>query len=154
MSGGNISANFGDLKLGQGGGKSISFWLSASGQALYNSADLSGLHLVQNNGSPFVPGSYATFKTWVQGSETSGNDAYQLSVQLALAQLNVANHFIDPTEYVFTGGIPEAAHLGSLVNSNGYVNIQALMNNANSFLGNAANDNTVASSSARTYEEA
>lgn len=88
------------------------------------------------------------------GHATSGNNAYQLSAQLAVAQLDVDNHFIDPTESVFTGAIPEAAHLGALVNSNGYVNIQALINNANSFLGNPANDNTVASSPARTYEEA
>ena len=154
MSGVNVSANFGDVMIGQGGGKSISFWLSASGEALYNSADLSGLNLVQNNGSPFVPGSYASFRTWLLGSATSGNNAYQLSAQLAVAQLDVDNHFIDPTESVFTGAIPEAAHLGALVNSNGYVNIQALINNANSFLGNPANDNTVASSPARTYEEA
>jgi hypothetical protein len=155
MSGMNVSgASFGDVKIGQGGGKSVPFWTSASGQADYNSADLAGLHLVQDNGSAFVPGSFSDFKKWVLNSGLSGNDAYQLSVQLALAQLNVANHFIDPTESVFLGAIPEAAHLGSLVNSNGYANIQALLTNANNFLGNAANDHTVASSPARTYEEA
>jgi hypothetical protein len=155
MSGMNVSgANFGNVMIGQGGGKSISFWTSASGQAIYNSADLAGLHLVQDNGSAFVPGAFSDFKKWVLNSGLSGNDAYQLSVQLALAQLNVSNNFVDPTESVFVGAIPESAHLGSLVNTNGYVNIQALLTNANNFLADSANDNTVASSPARTYEEA
>jgi sarcosine oxidase gamma subunit len=154
QSGINVSgANFGNVTIGQGGGQSIPFWTGSSGQAIYNSNDLAGLHLVQDNGSAFVPGSFASFKTWVLSSGLSGNNAYQLSVQLALAQLNVANGFIDPTESVFVGAIPESAHLGALV-VNGYANIQALITNANNFLADPANDVTVVSSPARTYEEA
>jgi hypothetical protein len=83
MSGMNVSGvNFCDVKIGQGGGKSIAFWTSASGQAIYNSANLAGLNLVQDTGSPYVPGAFSAFRTWVLNSGLSGNDAYQLSVRL------------------------------------------------------------------------
>jgi hypothetical protein len=155
MSGVNVTGeDFGNIRLGQGGGRSISFWRDSANAGLFNSAALVGLNLVNGDGSAFDPATYTQFRTWLLNSPPSGNDAYLLSVQLAIAELNVVNNFIDPNAYVTVAGIPEAAHLGGLVNSRGFIQIQALIDNANNFLATPANDVTVASGPARTYEEA
>jgi hypothetical protein len=155
LSGVNVSGdNFGNALLGQGGGQSFTFWENTANSTLFNASTVDSLNLVNSDGSAFNPTTYAQFRTWLMQSGLSGNDAYQLSAQLAMTALNAFNHFIDPNAYVYAGGIPESAHLGSLVNSRGYVQVQALMDTANAFLGNPVNDVTVISSPARTYEEA
>ena len=75
-------------------GRTIGFWSNKNGQAILNAnagwnALLAGYNLVNEDGTPFDPGSYSQFKSWLLKAR-SVNMSYMLSAQMAATILNLA----------------------------------------------------------------
>lgn len=122
--------NFGNLCVGGGGGRTIGFWGNKNGQALIGADDLallSGLNLVNENGSPFDPTTAAQVRTWLRDANAR-NMAYMLSAQLAAMALNVHNGFVQGGALVYAPGTTSA-------NAAGFTTVSALMAEANAELG-------------------
>jgi uncharacterized repeat protein (TIGR01451 family) len=122
--------NFGNLCVGGGGGLTIGFWGNKNGQALIGADDLallSGLNLVNEDGSAFDPTTAAEVRTWLR-SANAVNMAYLLSAQLAAMALNVHNGFVEGSALVFAPGTTSA-------NAAGFASVSALMAEANAELG-------------------
>jgi hypothetical protein len=140
--------NFGNLTLGAGGGKTLGYWSNKNGQALVGADDLAllrGLNLVNDNGTPFDPTTYAQFRTWIL-SATATNMSYMTSAQLAAMALNVHNGLVSSSALVQVG-LPTDPDLVGVVgiNANGFIPISDLMADANALLGS---DPTVLSGNA------
>ena len=125
-----IGLNFGNLCVGADGGRTIGFWGNRNGQALIGADDLallSGLNLVNEDGSAFDPTTAAEVRTWLRAA-TARNMAYMLSAQLASMALNVHNGFVDGSSLVYAPGTTSA-------NVAGFATVDALMAEANAELG-------------------
>jgi hypothetical protein len=142
------TAEFGNVCLGgNGGGLTLGFWSNKNGQALFGSDDLAlmvSLNLRNANGTAFDPANYAAFRTWIL-SATATNMANMLSAQLAAMELNVLNHKVDGTAFIYAPGSLSGGALG-------FTTVNALMAEANTSLG--TDGYTVASGATRTYQEA
>ena len=103
-------AEFGNLCLGAGGGKTLGFWSNKNGQAQMTAAGmdaqlaaLSALNLRNGNGTSFDPTAYNAFRTWLL-SATATNMANMLSAQLAATSLNATIGGTSPSALVHAPG--------------------------------------------------
>ncbi|MBI1756477.1 MAG: hypothetical protein HYR64_05160 [Fimbriimonas ginsengisoli] len=144
--------NFGNLKLGAGGGLTLGFWSNKNGQAIMNAkpmsaslAILNALCLRNATGAHVTFSTYTAFRTWLLNA-TATNMAYMLSAQLAAMEMNV-----------FVGGnvsgssVVYAPGCGNTGLGNNFITISDLMAAANVSL--CANGLTVAAGPIRTYQE-
>jgi hypothetical protein len=130
------AGDFGNVKLGAGGGHTLGFWSNKNGQATLNDggtmapelAMLSGLNLRAATGANFDPANYAAFRSWLL-SATATNMAYMLSAQLAAMALNVESGFVSGGSLVYAPGVNGA-------NGAGFISVSALIAEANTALGN------------------
>lgn len=126
---------FGNTCLGAGGGKTLGFWSNKNGQKLIGPAELallSGLNLVNANGTAFDPATREQVKTWLLNAKAT-NMAYMLSAQLAAMELNVQSGRVDGADLVFAGTAPAGCDIAGL-SSTGFLTIDALMAEANAEL--------------------
>jgi len=140
------STLFGNVCLGAGGGLTLGFWSNKNGQALVGSDDLSmlvGLNLVDAIGSPFNPATYSAFRTWLLGA-TATNMSYMLSAQLAAMELNVYNGRVNGAALVYAPGVSGA-------NAAGFISVNGLMSQANTWLG--SHPSTPSGDGGRAYAE-
>jgi len=136
QNGDNETVEFGNVCLGQGGGKTLGFWSNKNGQALIGSNDLTmlrGLNLVNASGSSFDPTSKSTVKTWLLSANAT-NMAYMLSAQLAAMELNVLNSLVNGNAMVYAPGLLPFTPIAGL-NNLGFISIANLMTAANTELG-------------------
>lgn len=145
--------DFGNVCLGQGGGRTLGFWSNKNGERTMGStaggmsatlAYLSGLNLRNANGSNFDPGSYTQFRTWLLNA-TATNMAYMLSAQLAAMALNVRQGLVDGNSLIYAPGSNSA-------NGAGFATVNALLAEANTELG--LHGLTPSGSPYRAYQEA
>lgn len=141
---------FGNVCLGQGGGRTLGFWSNKNGQAVMNAggmatelAFLSGLNLRDGAGADFNPAAYGAFRAWLL-SGNAVNMAYMLSVQMAAMELNVYNGFVNGSGLIYAPGAQNAV--------NGFLTVNALMTEANTELG--LHGSTLDGSPFRSYQEA
>jgi hypothetical protein len=140
-------ADFGNVCLGGGNGRTLGFWSNKNGQALINGTDLAmlvGLNLRSASGANFDPASYASFRTWILNA-TATNMAYMLSAQLAAMELNVFNGLVDGNALIYAPGTTSA-------NGAGFATVNAVMAEANTELG--LHGLTLDGSPFRAYQEA
>jgi hypothetical protein len=149
--------NFGNLCKGAGGGLTLGFWSNKNGQALENATDFAGLtalNLARANGSAAdFTGSLSANKTALNSfllSATATNMANMLSAQLAAMYLNVAHAKVDGSATLYVGVAPAGCAVPVV---NGEITVSALISDANSLLGAAGGNITIASGQARTCEE-
>lgn len=122
--------DFGNVCLGEGGGRTLGFWSNKVGERLFDSGDLAllvGLNLRDAAGNHFNPASYGQFRTWLLNA-TATNMAYMLSAQLAAMALNVNNGLVDGNSLIYAPGTSSA-------NSAGFATVNAVMAEANGLLG-------------------
>lgn len=142
--------DFGNVKLGAGGGHTLGFWSNRNGQALIDSADLLALrcmNLRNANGTNFDPTTAAQVKSWLLSANAT-NMSYMLSAQLAAMKLNVLNGFVSASSYVYVG--PSSLIQGK--NAFGFIQVGALINEANAELG--LHGTALAGAAWRPYQEA
>lgn len=147
VNGQTTTVYFGNLCLGEGGGRTLGFWSNRNGQRLIGNDDLvllSGLNLRNSDGTNFDPANYATFRTWLLGGNAT-NMAYMLSVQLAAMELNVFNGFVSADALIYAPGTTSA-------NALGFATVGDVMAEADAELG--LNGLTLAGHDARGYQEA
>jgi hypothetical protein len=133
------TAEFGNLCLGAGGGKTLGFWSNNNGSATMNDGGtrtleltlLSSLNLRRAGGGDFYnsPDSptYALYRTWLLDANAV-NMADMLSAQLSAMELNVEAGLVDGGALVYA---PDANSANSL----GYTTINDLMAEADTELG-------------------
>jgi hypothetical protein len=153
-SGVNVTGlEFGNVKLGAGGGLTLGFWSNRNGKAAMDAgpggmagalALLSGLNLRNADGSHFNPTSYTQFRTWLLNA-TAINMSYMLSAQLAAMELNVHTGNVNGTSLIYAPGTSSA-------NGAGFATVADVMDEANTALG--ANGLVLADSPDRSYQEA
>jgi hypothetical protein len=142
------TVSFGNYCTGPGGGLTIGWWGNKAGQALIGSDDLamlSGLNLVNADGSAFDPTTYAQLKTWLSKASAT-NMAYMLSAQLAAMELNVLNGKVSGSALVYAPGVTGA-------NAAGFLTVNALMAEANTNLGLPGHNVTKSGSPYRSYQQ-
>jgi hypothetical protein len=148
----DVTAEFGNVCVGAGGGKTLGFWSNNNGQAKMNDDGsmepellmLRNLNLRNANGSDFNPTTYAQFRTWLLSANAT-NMAYMLSAQLAAMELNVEGGLVNGGALIYAPGATNA-------NALGFATVNAVRAEANTSLGN--NGNTTAAGADRTYQEA
>jgi hypothetical protein len=148
----DVTAEFGNVCVGAGGGKTLGFWSNNNGQAKMNDNGGMGLELLMlrdlnlrnANGTTFDPTTYAQFRTWLLNANAT-NMAYMLSAQLAAMELNVEGGLVSPGALIYAPGATNANPLG-------FATVQSVMEEANTNL--FANGNTSAAGATRTYQEA
>jgi hypothetical protein len=121
------------------GPKLLSFWDNSKNANLITVADLTaldGLNLVDNSGNAFDPTSAAQLQKWLSGASSKSNWGYQLSTQLAVAELNVLTGYTKASDLVYAGGLlPFASQYGVPgLTSGGFLSVQNLINAANTLL--------------------
>lgn len=140
--------SFGNVCIGGGGGGlTLGFWSNKNGQALVGTDDmdlLRALNLRSANGSPFDPGTYAAFRTWLLSANAT-NMAYMLSAQMAAMALNVHNGKVSGSALIYAPGTTSA-------NAAGFASVSDVIAEADASLG--AHGNTTAAGPVRTYQEA
>lgn len=149
----NKTVEFGNVCLGQGGGKTLGFWSNKNGQKLVGADDLlmlRNLNLVKNDGSQFDPTTYTQLRTWLL-SGTATNMSYMLSVQLGAMALNEYNGLVSGNAIVYAPGLLPYAPINGL-NSLGFIKINDLITAANTELGLHAT--AWSGDSWRAYQEA
>jgi len=122
------TVTFGNLCLGEGGGRTIGFWGNKNGLALLTDADfaaLTDLHLRNQDGSDRdFTSDLATNKTdldnWLQGANAV-NMSYMLSAQLTAMTLNVRNGFVSGSALV------QAIGCGNTGVDNNFITIDDLL---------------------------
>lgn len=146
------AGDFGNVKIGAGGGLTLGFWSNKNGQNTMNAGPggmvgalsmLSGLNLKNANGSDFNPTSYTQLRTWLINA-TSTNMSYMLSAQLAAMSLNVFEGKVSGTSLVYASDTNSA-------NAFGFATVDALMAEANLALG--SDGYTPANDANRGYQE-
>lgn len=124
--------DFGNVCLGDGGGKTIGFWSNKNGYAQMNDGNDKGASELQLLGSlnlyEFDGSDYKAFRSWLLNANATYM-AYMLSAQLAAMTLNVEAGFVDPNALVYAPGSNSA-------NAAGFVSISDLVTEANEALGN------------------
>ncbi len=170
QSGGESTGNdFGNVKLGATGGKTLGFWSNKNGEAIFKGTDggasaLAGLqaqNLRNANGNQFDPADYKAFRTWLLNA-TATNMSYMLSAQYAAAWLNVNKLGVDDDTMIHVGtlslwagnvqGAALVTNLGTLVSPTGFVRLGDVMAAANTLLG--TNGSILAGDPLRPYAEA
>jgi hypothetical protein len=144
---------FGNVCLGTGGGMTMAFWESATGQALIDSADLTlldGLYLVKLNGTSFMPTSNVQLKSWLAAA-TNTNMAYLLSAELAAMELNVQHGYVNGSALVLAGTPPGVCTVPGL-SITGFISINNLMADSSAQLAAAGGNLTLAGNPARVCE--
>ncbi|MFM7321501.1 MAG: hypothetical protein ACKO5K_08270 [Armatimonadota bacterium] len=144
--------DFFNVKYGNGGGLTLGFWSNKNGASLLAADDfalLTSLNLRRANGiDREFTASNATnikdFQSWLLNA-TATNMSYMLSAQLAAMTMNVYNGKVDGTWYIYAPGTTSANLLG-------YATVNAVMAEANTFLG--ANAVVVNAGPVRTLGEA
>lgn len=146
------TAQFGNVCVGAGGGKTLGFWSNNNGQATLNDggsvapelALLSSRNLRNATGADFDPTTYAGFRTWLLSANAT-NMANMLSAQLAAMELNVEGGLVNGNALIYAPGTQSA-------NAQGFATVNSVMAEANTSLG--TNGNTTAAGATRTYQEA
>lgn len=170
QSGGESAGNdFGNVKLGATGGKTLGFWSNKNGESIFKGTDggasaLAGLqaqNLRNANGNQFDPADYKAFRTWLLNA-TATNMSYMLSAQYAAAWLNVNKLGVDDDTMIHVGtlslwagnvqGAALVTNLGTLVSPTGFVRLGDVMAAANTLLG--TNGSILAGDPLRPYAEA
>jgi hypothetical protein len=131
---------FGNVCLGEGGGKTLGFWSNRNGERRMSQtlgmanalAGLSAQNLRKANGNDFDPATYRKFRDWLLEA-TATNMAYMLSAQYAAMWLNVNAVSaqwpgVDPNSMIYAPGTNSA-------NALGFATIAAVMAEANAELG-------------------
>ena len=120
------------------GPRSTDFWDNKHNAGLITQADLLAadqLHLVNADGSAFVPTTAAQLQGWMQGANAK-NAAYALSVQLATMELNLLSGYVNTSDMVFAGNLlPYVGTSYSVagLDGGGFIsvgNLMTLVNNA------------------------
>jgi hypothetical protein len=141
--------NFGNVCLGPGGGLTLGFWSNKNGQKQFGSDDLAlmvSLNLRNANGTPFNPGDYTAFRTWLLSANAT-NMAYMLSAQLAAMELNVLNGNVTGSSIVYVPGLPGYP--------TGFLTVNQLMTAADAELGLHGNTTSgTPGDTFRAYQEA
>lgn len=122
--------NFGNVCLGDGGGRTLGFWSNRNGQKLVGADDLAllvSLNLVKEDGTAFDPTTAKQLAGWLRDA-SARNMAYMLSAQLAAMALNVHNGLVDGSALVYAPGTTSA-------NAAGFATVADLMAEANAELG-------------------
>ena len=148
---------FGNVCTGPGGGLSKGFWTNKNGEAKINDnggaaselALLTSKNLVNANGTPFNPATYAAFKTWL-GNANAVNMSYMLSAQYAAMVLNVESGSVSGSSFIYAPGLVPFAIPG--LTPAGFISIDDLMTAANNALG--ADGYTPAGDPNRAVQEA
>jgi hypothetical protein len=112
--------SFGNVCVGDCGGRTLGFWSNKNGQALIDVNDLAGLcalNLRNADNSSFDPTTNAQLRTWLL-SGNSVNMAYMLSVQLAAMKLNVLNGIAKGETLIYAPGVNGANVAGFMSLSN------------------------------------
>jgi hypothetical protein len=121
------------------GAQAVTFWDNKGNAKLITAADLSSLdalNLVNQGGAAFDPHAVAQLQAWLSVSPNA-TVAYQLAVQLAAMDLNVLTGYVQATDLVYAGSLLQYAGaygIGGL-SSGGFIDVQNLMNAANTVLG-------------------
>lgn len=105
---------FGSVCLGDGGSRRLGFWASKISEKVLGPDDLkiiNALNLRTRDGKAYDPTNIAAFQTWLR-TASSADLGTQLSVQLAVAALNVHNGFVDDQALVLMPGANAADELG------------------------------------------
>ncbi|MFM2001540.1 MAG: hypothetical protein RI963_966 [Planctomycetota bacterium] len=130
------AGDFGNVKVGAGGGLTLGFWSNKNGQNTMNAGPggmagalsmLSGLNLKDAHGNDFNPTSYTQFRTWLLKANST-NMSYMLSAQSAAMSLNVFAGKVSGTALVYAPNTNSA-------NAFGFATVNALMAEANTALG-------------------
>jgi hypothetical protein len=164
----DVTAQFGNVCLGAGGGLTLGFWSNNNGLATMKTmpayTSLSGvaypkgvnaqlaflrdLNLVQNdkkmNGLPFDPTTSSQFQSWLLKADAT-NMAYMLSAQLAAMELNVRSGKVSANALIYAPGTTSA-------NALGFATVNDVMAEANADL--LTNTKTVLAGPTRTHQEA
>jgi hypothetical protein len=119
--------------------ESVVFWDNKGNAKSITAADLSSLdalNLVNQGGAAFDPHSVAQLQAWLSVSPNA-TAAYQLSVQLAVTDLNVLAGNVQTTDLVFAGGLLQYANSYTItgLTSDGFISVGNLMQDANTVLG-------------------
>jgi uncharacterized delta-60 repeat protein len=126
--------------------ESVVFWdnnHNAKQITLAELSSLDSLNLVDGKGNAFDPGTLGNLQKdvnqlqqWLQ-APPKASTAYQLSVQLAVTDLNVLAGYVNATDLVYAGAlVPYASAYGITgLTSGGFIDVQSLMNAANAVLG-------------------
>jgi hypothetical protein len=147
----DVTAEFGNVCLGAGGGLTLGFWSNNNGLATMKTmpaytdlasvaypaglnaqlAFLKDLNLVQNdkkmNGYAFNPTASKEFQTWLLKADAT-NMAYMLSAQLAAMELNVRSGKVSGNALIYAPGTTSA-------NALGFATVNDVMAEANADLG-------------------
>jgi hypothetical protein len=129
-----VGPDFGNVCIGcNGGGHTLGYWSNKNGSKTFADrigtatalAALTALNLVDADGNPFDPPSYAAFRPWLL-SATATNMAYMLSAQLAAMQLNVLADVAGIDGFVDSGALVYAPNVAG-ANPAGFISIADLM---------------------------
>jgi len=132
----NDRVEFGNVCLGQGGGKTLGFWSNKNGEKVFNGTDkgvsslamLRALNLRNQVGENFDPTTYKMFRTWLLDGNAT-NMSYMLSVQLAAMELNVTTGLVNAEALIY---VPK---LIGIANPLGFASVYDVMAAANVELG-------------------
>lgn len=127
---------FGNVCIGEGGGKTLGFWSNKNGQKLFEGTDkgasslamLGALNLRNADGSDFDPTSYLQFRTWLLAGNAT-NMSYMLSVQLSAMELNVTKGSVNGETLIY---VPK---LTDIADEFGFASVNAVMGAADVELG-------------------
>lgn len=120
------------------GPKTVAFWSDKANRNLITAADLTALdalNLVTQGGSHFNPKSPAQLQQWLV-LPPNATTAYQLSVQLAIMDLNVLAGYVHATDLIYAGGILSYVASNSIpgLTTGGFIDVRHLMNAVNATL--------------------
>jgi hypothetical protein len=149
---GDVDAEFGNLCLGAGGGRTLGFWSNKNGQATMSDGgtlqpeldQLNALFLRNATGADTNFANYTAFRNWLL-SATATNMAYMLSAQLAAMVLNVEAGFVNGSALIYAPGTTSA-------NSLGFATVGAVIAEASASL--ESNGSTPAGHAERAHQEA
>jgi hypothetical protein len=151
------TADFGNVCLGFGNGRTLGFWSNRNGQNLETAADftyLTGLCLRNaSGGNQDFNGTLAQNKSALNSwllSATATNMAYMLSVQLTAMELNVRHNFVNGSAMVYAPCLLNYQPIQGL-NSLGFISINDLMVAARAEI--CAHGSTPSGSQYRAYQE-
>jgi hypothetical protein len=118
--------------------QAVTFWDNKGNTKLITAADLSSLdalNLVNQGGAAFDPHSVAQLQAWLSVSPNA-TAAYQLAVQLAVADLNVLAGYVHATDLVYAAALLPFASAYPIpgLTAGGFIDVQNLMTAANAAL--------------------
>ncbi len=124
----DLTRNFGNVCLGDGGGHTPGFWGNTNGECKMKDGGsanpelsmLRGLNLRKSDGNHFDPTTYDQFKSWLRAGNAT-NMAYMLSIHLASMALNVEGG------YTRSDAVVHAPGCGNRGPGNNFITISDLM---------------------------